>query len=174
MENNLLQFYKEVEIPYKLNVLYGFIYWEELSSFWEEVDSVNFNAIRNASLEASILFGRHLLQFFEISIQKNGNEVEFVKKDKWKDDFMVSDLDENLVLKPDNPILNNHKEEIIYLNTLANKRVAHVTLRSNSGGSTDKSKIKNAISIIHEIIEDIFQVDKNLLLKYNKNISLTT
>jgi len=168
--------YLEIEIPYKLNVLYSFIYWREISQIFGGgilMDSLNSQAIYCSVYESSILFGRHVLSFWGIGIS-NG---KLARANKWKGrDIDVTDvltahelidLEEELLIKNSGPIK--------YLLTIANKRVAHATWNSEELGKTNVDLIINAQEVIHELVEMyVPELNKELLLKYNGYASMTT
>lgn len=172
----LRQKYLEIEIPYKLNVLYSFIYWTSISENYDRgllKLMINSNAIYCSLYESSILFGRHILSFFKLSMDSDG---QFVNCRGRSGDLNIKDvLAECKIIDPSDELLIKNSESIMYLLKVANKRVAHSTWEAEHLGKTDVELIINAQESIHAIVENyVPDLNKELLLKYNGYAKMTT
>lgn len=169
---NSFDHYRETEIPYKLNMLYAYLFWCQHAPNNYYGDDFGLNITRCSTLETSIIFGRHILQFFGITINSKGDPIEHHGR---KDDFTIRSFkDKDRTIKTSNPILLENLEAISYLLNLANKRVAHDTLTSHTIGKVDKDKIGDAISAIHKLVEQSIVLDHYSLLMYNPDTPITT
>lgn len=167
--------YLEVELPYKLNILYSFIYWKNISEIYGGgflKTTINCDAVYCSVYESSILFGRHVLSFFGIGL----NNGDFKRPLKRKSDIDVTDvLKAYKLIDLEDELLLENAEVIKYLLKIANKRVAHATWDSEELGQTDVELIINAQESIHKIVEEyVPNLNKHLLLKYNGYACMTT
>lgn len=162
-----------VELPYKLNILYGYVFFETNKEV--EINNVSETIIRCISLESSIMFGRHILQFFGITHEADYNNFKKFEKKKRYDDLLINDVISgvNLIALNDDDLVDN-KCDILYLLKISNKRVAHITEYSSTHGITDKTKILNALISIHNLVEKYVKIPQIFLLKYNPTLIITT
>ncbi|ANH80912.1 hypothetical protein A8C56_07890 [Niabella ginsenosidivorans] len=165
--------YINLELPYKLNILWSHIHWSRF--YWslneEKYAILNKGLINCALLESSILFGRLLLEFIGIKHNKHG----FVTMSKkYKDDILINDVFPtiNLCSTEEVSLLNN-RGHILYLLMISSKRVAHNTF--NDFGKTEIDRIHSAQELIHQIIEKMLpDISRENLLKYNELANMTT
>lgn len=170
---DLQQEYLDKELPYKLNVLMSHYIIVERQKMTAPCADVYKDAIvLIGAFEASILFGRVLLQFLGISMAaKNRAFIRFNKKGN---DLILTDIFPNKQLCDLNdPILFSKGDSIKTLIDFSNKKVAHTT---NSDLSSDgHAFLPDAqMAIFDLVLKYIPEIETNNLALYRRNVIINS
>lgn len=152
------------DIEYRVNCLMSWDLFVYIKGKYLNENSVyNSGQLVEPAFEASIIFGRHLLQFLKIKSNRKNDKLIIYNpnNDTQDDDLTISDLYGSDNKNPLNDLLTQNNEKLLLdLIKVANKSIAHFT--STPATSEELDNIMAARFIIYE-----------LLLKYIPDINKT-
>ncbi|MGN0003201.1 MAG: hypothetical protein ACI35V_07190 [Sphingobacterium composti] len=156
-ESNLRKDFIYKHLPYRLNVLMSH---DILTHPCSKPILENEKIILERSLEASIVFGRLLMNFLGVTIEDKIDK-KFKRYGKRNTDYDIQNLGYDY-LDFNHPIFKQNENEIHTLIKYANKTVAHCT--SIFPSNAEQDQFKTAKKAIYElVITHITEIDRSKL-----------